>query len=73
MATNGHNKAAPSGVVAKAWSRKWSFLGVFLFMLFVTTGVLGTLDLLPEGGTVAVDSGDALSASASLALRDAIR
>lgn len=67
MATHGHSKAASKGAVAKTWSRKWSFLGVFLFMLFTTTGVMGALDLLPEEGTVAVD-GDALSASASLAL-----
>jgi LPXTG-site transpeptidase (sortase) family protein len=73
MATHGHNQAGHqkgSGVASKAWSRKWSFLGVFLFMLFVTTGALGALDLLPESGTVAVDSGNSLSASASLALKD---
>jgi LPXTG-site transpeptidase (sortase) family protein len=72
MTSHGHNKKASSGVVKKTWSRKWSFLGVFLFMLFATTGVLGALDLLPEAGTVAVDSGDSrsLSASASLALKE---
>jgi LPXTG-site transpeptidase (sortase) family protein len=70
MASHGHSKPASSGVASKAWSRKWSFLGVFLFMLFTTTGVLGALDLLPEPGTVAVDSGNSLSASASLALRN---
>lgn len=68
MATHGHKKAPGTGVVSKTWSRKWSFLGVFLFMLFATTGFLGALDLLPEPSTVAVDSGNGLSASASLAL-----
>jgi LPXTG-site transpeptidase (sortase) family protein len=73
MAHHGHNQAGhrkASGVASKTWGRKWSFLGVFLFMLFATTGVLGALDLLPEGGTVAVENGDSLSASASLALED---
>lgn len=71
MATHGHSRAAPSaGVASKTWSRKWSFLGVFLFMLFATTGTLGALDLLPEKSTVAVDSGNALSASASLARKE---
>lgn len=73
MASHGHNtsgRGKASGVASKTWSRKWSFLGVFLFMLFTTTGVLGALDLLPEPSTVATDSGNSLSASASLALQE---
>lgn len=71
MATHGPHSAAnqqPSGAFGRIWSRKWSFLGVFTFMLFSTTGVLGALDLLPETAEVARENGSALSASASLAL-----
>lgn len=35
-------------VLAKAWDRKWSFLGVFFVVLFLSTSVLAILDLLPE-------------------------
>jgi|SRR3989338_11122441 len=70
MAMHGHNSKASQGAVVKTWSRKWSFLGVFLLVLFTTTGVLGALDLLPETAKVATENGNSLSASASLALRD---
>jgi len=70
MATHGHGNKASEGAFGKTWSRKWSFLGVFLFVLFTTTGALGALDLLPETTKVAEENGESLSASASLALRE---
>ena len=65
---HGHNKGGAHGAAAKTWNRKWSFLGLFLFMFFATTGVLGALDLLPETAEVARTDSASLSASASLAL-----
>lgn len=71
MASHGHKQVSagkPSGAFARAWDRKWSFLGVFLFVLFTSVGVLGVADLLPESQERVVKDagGSSLSAAASL-------
>ncbi|HEY0010630.1 MAG TPA: sortase [Candidatus Paceibacterota bacterium] len=73
MNSHGHNSGGHGKVstaAKKALTRKWSFLAVFLLVLFTSTGVLGALDLLPEsGGTeVAETPKPALTAAASLAM-----
>lgn len=51
MSTNSTSVQAAAGLVTsgqKAYSRKWTFLVTFVLVLFITTGVAGVLDLLPE-------------------------
>ncbi len=38
----------------KAFSRKWAFLGVFILVFFLTTGIAAALDVLPDVSTAAV-------------------
>ncbi|CAN5720103.1 hypothetical protein BH11PAT2_BH11PAT2_08460 [soil metagenome] len=57
MSTNSKTvKSAATLVKAshKAYSRKWTFLAVFILVFFVTTGVAAALDILPDPTTAAV-------------------
>ncbi|MEO6536603.1 MAG: sortase [Candidatus Paceibacterota bacterium] len=54
MNTNSHTVKGAAGLVKashKAFSRKWTFLTVFVLVFFVTTGIAAALDVLPDPTT----------------------
>jgi len=70
MATNSTSVKAAAGIARasqKAYHRKWSFLVVFVMVLFISTSVAAALDILPDAPVkeaVAVDSADLIAAPA---------
>jgi len=72
MATNSTSVKAAAGIARaghKAYSRKWSFLVVFVLVLFISTSAAAALDILPDSQPkkVATEEPKALAATPVLA------
>lgn len=52
--------------VRRIWSRKWSFLGVFLVVFLLMLGLLSALDLLPEGEKAAAGGSQTATTTAAV-------